>query len=233
MIASVPVELPSVWTPADFPDEDAWSIALSHADRQALIDYGRGGSQQDLGRHFAPAATRWAAMLQQGPGFLRLRDFPIQDLAESEIEHAYLGLGSLLGQPVGQDRHGNLITHIRDERGEHGPDVRKYRTNLRQDFHSDGSDLVGLLCLHPAKNRWRIENCQCPRGLQRDAAPRPAPGRSDVSAHAVEPQRRTARGGTRILRIGADHRDRRHPTAVLHCLVHPRLPTARGRTSTV
>ena len=151
MIASVPVQSSSVWMPADFPDEHAWSFALSSADRQALIDYGRGALQQDLAGHFAAAAPRWTAMLQQGQGFVRLRDFPIEDLTEAQIEHAYLGLGSLLGQPVGQDRHANLITHIRDERGAHGPGVRKYRTNLRQDFHSDGSDLVGLLCLHPAK----------------------------------------------------------------------------------
>ncbi|BBY99221.1 hypothetical protein MFAL_26880 [Mycolicibacterium fallax] len=30
--------------------------------------------------------------------------------------------------------------------------MRKYRTNQRQDFHSDGSDLVSLLCLHPARS---------------------------------------------------------------------------------
>ncbi len=30
------------------------------------------------------------------------------------------------------------------------PSVRFYRTNARQDFHTDGADLVGLLCLHRA-----------------------------------------------------------------------------------
>lgn len=29
--------------------------------------------------------------------------------------------------------------------------MRKYRTNLRQDFHSEGSGLVGLPCLHLAR----------------------------------------------------------------------------------
>ena len=77
MIASVPVQSSSVWMPADFPDEHAWSFALSSADRQALIDYGRGALQQDLAGHFAAAAPRWTAMLQQGQGFVRLRDFPI------------------------------------------------------------------------------------------------------------------------------------------------------------
>lgn len=82
---------------------------------------------------------------------MRLRGFPIGELTDTQTEHAYLGLGELLGRPVGQDRHASVLTHIRDERIPAELGVRKYRTNLRQDFHSDGSDLVGLLCLHPAK----------------------------------------------------------------------------------
>ncbi len=31
------------------------------------------------------------------------------------------------------------------------PSIRFYRTNHRQDFHTDGADIVGLLCLAKAK----------------------------------------------------------------------------------
>ncbi|TDZ92209.1 Taurine catabolism dioxygenase TauD, TfdA family [Mycobacteroides salmoniphilum] len=141
---------PSVWTVRDFPDESAWSFSLAEADREVLVAYGR-GDIDDLSAHFAAAAARWIELLHHGPGFVRLRGFPIEELTETQTERAYRGLGQLLGRPVGQDRHANLITHIRDERIVAEPGVRKYRTNLRQDFHSDGSDLVGLLCLRPAK----------------------------------------------------------------------------------
>ncbi len=152
MRSAVSADLPSVWTSADIPDEAAWSFDLSGDDRQALISYGRGGaSQADLVRQFGGAVARWLDLLNNGPGFLRLRNFPIESLVGPEIEHAYLGLGTLLGRPVGQDRDANVVTHIRDEGLRPGPGVRRYRTNRRQDFHSDGSDLVGLLCLHPAK----------------------------------------------------------------------------------
>ncbi len=141
---------PSVWTVRDFPDESVWSFDFSAADRQALVDYGRGGEMPFLAEHFSESAPRWAELLRSGPGFVRLRGFPIDALSEDQTERAYLGLGRLVGDPVGQDRDANVITHIRDERLPASPGVRKYRTNLRQDFHSDGSDLVGLLCLHPA-----------------------------------------------------------------------------------
>ncbi|KQH76907.1 hypothetical protein AO501_34360 [Mycobacterium gordonae] len=142
---------PSVWTPRDFPQEELWSFDLSDDDRQALIAYGRGGEMGDLAEYFRPAVQPWAELLTHGPGFVRVRRFPIDALTEAQTERAYLGLGRLLGEPVGQDRDANVITHIRDERLPAAPGVRKYRTNLRQDFHSDGSDIVGLLCLHPAK----------------------------------------------------------------------------------
>jgi hypothetical protein len=151
MRSPVAVDAPSVWSPHDFPDEASWSFDLSPDDQHAVIAYAQGGDGADLGRHFRAAAQRWGDLLTHGPGFVRLRRFPIEALTEAEIEYAYLGLGALLGQPVGQDRDANLITHIRDERVKSAPGVRKYRTNQRQDFHSDGSDLVGLLCLRPAK----------------------------------------------------------------------------------
>lgn len=150
MRSAVATQAPSVWTPRDFPDEALWSFELSPADRQALIVYGRGGENGSLTAHFKRAARDWAELLIDGPGFVRLRHFPIDALTEAQTERAYLGLGRLLGDPVGQDRDANVLTHIRDERLPADSGARKYRTNLRQDFHSDGSDLVGLLCLHPA-----------------------------------------------------------------------------------
>ena len=74
-------------------------------------------------------------------------------LADDEIELAYVGLGLHLGQPVTQNVAGELLTHIRDERlPESGPQVRLYRTRERQDFHTDGADIIGLLCVHSAKS---------------------------------------------------------------------------------
>ena len=132
---------------------DALVVRPLPSDRNTLIAYARGElDANSLAGHFAGAVGQWSELLTHGPGFVRVRLFPVDSLTELQTQRAYLGLGSLLGRPVGQDRDANVITHIRDERLATVPGVRKYRTNLRQDFHSDGSDLVGLLCLHPASS---------------------------------------------------------------------------------
>ena len=97
----------------------------------------------------AADVAAWSDELADGRGFLLVRGLPVDELDEHEVELAYLGLGLHLGSPVGQNRDADLLTHIRDERLPDGtPGVRRYRTRLRQDFHTDGADVVGLLCLH-------------------------------------------------------------------------------------
>jgi len=94
----------------------------------------------------------WTDSLTNGRGFVLLRDFPVDELSPDETEVAYTGLGLQLGTPVSQDAYGSLLGHVRDERiPRDSPALRLYRTNQRQDFHTDGADLVGLLCLHRAK----------------------------------------------------------------------------------
>ncbi len=45
----------------------------------------------------------WSTMLESGLGFLLLRGFPIDVLSDAEVELAYVGLGTHLGRPVGQN----------------------------------------------------------------------------------------------------------------------------------
>lgn len=63
-----------------------------------------------------------------------------------------MGLGAHLGYPVSQNSRGHILGHVKDlgEDPTKTERVRIYRTNARQYFHTDGSDLVGLLCIAKA-----------------------------------------------------------------------------------
>jgi hypothetical protein len=153
---------PAVWRAADVADPAAWTFELTDVHRAELVAAARAAIESgvafaDLGPSTFPLPTlaaevaRWAVALAEGRGFQLVRGFPVDELTAEGAAMAYLGLGSHLGVPVGQNKAGEILTHIRDERLPDGtPNVRRYRTRLRQDFHTDGADIVGLLCLHRA-----------------------------------------------------------------------------------
>ncbi len=152
-----------MWRSSDLSPTD-WSIALTNEQRDEIATAARAARSAGI----APSAlalaefslstmedaiTEWSRLLSDGRAFVLLRRFPIDQLADDEIELAYVGLGLHLGKPVTQNAAGELLTHIRDERlPESGPQVRLYRTRERQDFHTDGADIIGLLCVHSAKS---------------------------------------------------------------------------------
>jgi hypothetical protein len=152
----------AVWRPADIADASEWTIELTDDERDEIVAateraLAAGKTVEALKLDdfelptLAPQAVEWSEMLNAGRGFLLLRRFPCDRLDERAIEVAYVGLGLHFGTPVGQDAQAALLGHVRDEGAiRTDPSVRMYRTRVRQDFHTDGSDLVGLLCLQRA-----------------------------------------------------------------------------------
>jgi hypothetical protein len=159
-----PVVSPAVWTAADVADAARWTVDLTGDQRDEIVAAAeRAAAAGHTAETLAPGdvplpgldtpARVWADALGRGRGFLLLRSFPVDRLSPIATELAYVGLGHLLGTPVSQDAHGSRLGHVRDERVvRDSPAIRLYRTNQRQDFHTDGADLVGLLCLHGAKS---------------------------------------------------------------------------------
>lgn len=88
-----------------------------------------------------------------GKGFILMKGFPAQEWSVDKSATAYIGLGTYFGYFVSQNGKGHILGHVKDL----GDDptqihrVRIYRTNARQFFHCDTSDIVGLLCIHRAK----------------------------------------------------------------------------------
>jgi hypothetical protein len=85
-------------------------------------------------------------------GFVLLRGLPVHSrFTESEAINIYRAIGLSLGVPVSQNSRGEVLGHLRDL-GEPGAFERRYATNAAQAFHTDDTDLVGLLCLRPARS---------------------------------------------------------------------------------
>jgi len=159
-----PQHTAAAWRSSDIASTSEWLVLLDDAERDEIVTAARSAASVGLTTATLTQSTfeipvisrrlrEWAEMLRSGLGFVLLRGFPIEQLDDAERELAYVGLGLHLGTPVGQNAAGDILTHIRDERlDESGPEVRLYRTNKRQDFHTDGADVIGLLCLHGARS---------------------------------------------------------------------------------
>lgn len=100
----------------------------------------------------APRLRRLLDELLTGRGFLLLRRLPVERWSRRKVATAYFGLGAHLGNARSQNAQGHVLGHVRDlGQSSADPNVRIYQTRERQGYHTDSSDLVGLLCLQTAK----------------------------------------------------------------------------------
>jgi Taurine catabolism dioxygenase TauD, TfdA family len=104
--------------------------------------------------------------LERGTGIMKLRGFPVERYDEDDLRKIYFGLGTHLGTPVFQNRSGELMRAIRDEGAHVGRTYGETRdpkgttflssyartlTNGGLRFHTDRTDVVGLLCVRQAR----------------------------------------------------------------------------------
>ncbi|MCJ1336311.1 hypothetical protein MMC09_001587 [Bachmanniomyces sp. S44760] len=102
---------------------------------------------------FSSRLTSIRAELLNGKGFILFKGFPVERWGNHKSAVAYMGLGTYLGYFVSQNGKGHVLGHVKDlgEDSKQIDKVRIYRTNARQFFHADDSDLVGLLCIARAE----------------------------------------------------------------------------------
>lgn len=110
--------------------------------------------------------------LENGVGIMKLRGFPVDRYDENDLRRIYFGLGTHLGTPVFQNRSGELMRAIRDEGAHVGrtygqitmggqtedqkgttflSSYARTLTNGGLRFHTDRTDVVGLLCVRQAR----------------------------------------------------------------------------------
>lgn len=158
-----PLSGPAVWKGPDFDHDSSWLHALTPACIDAIDgalaalkatgrrypDFGRGDFP--LGA-FGEGLARHAEELENGRGFLLLRGLPVRRYSDEELYTLYYGIGLHLGTPVRQNPKGELLGEVMAVGDPLNKHTRVYQTNLYLPYHSDPSDVVGLLCLRRARS---------------------------------------------------------------------------------
>ncbi len=148
------------WTADDVSDESLWTEVLSESETKELDAALRhalaiSNDVLDISRADFPLeglASRLARIeneLINGRGFVRLRGIDRARYDQTEMEMLYWGIGMHLGTPWAQNKHGHMLGDVTDQgRAADDPEARGNELGgIALPFHTDGSDLVGLLCL--------------------------------------------------------------------------------------
>lgn len=154
----------AAWTGAEMRSSDEWIHRLTDAEVDELeaalaAVKSKGVGLYDVTREdfplptLSPVIQGWVHDLEDGRGFLLVKGLPIDRYSESDASTIYWGIGQHMGLPVSQNAAGDLLGHVRDTgRSIADPSVRGYQTRIRLPYHTDGSDVVGLLCFRPARS---------------------------------------------------------------------------------
>lgn len=161
-IQTQPLTGPAVWKGPDIANDTAWVHHWS-ADALVVLDQAL-AHLKGLGKSFprfdkndfpihalAAQLAAYADELENGRGFLLLRGLPIGRYTDSDIKAIYYGIGLHMGTPVCQNPRGELLGMVENVGDATQKSTRVYETNLYLPYHSDPSDVVGLLCVRKAK----------------------------------------------------------------------------------
>ncbi len=159
-VPTSPIQTPAAWHGADMRKTGEWIVDLAPTEVEELRGAVRhaqatGKAMGEMARADFPLPAlgarvrEWSQLVHHGRGFILVRGVPVKDWSTAESEMFFWCLGQHLGQPGAQNPQNDLLGHVRDQRTT--GDVRFYRTNKALAVHTDTSDIVGLLCLQPAK----------------------------------------------------------------------------------
>ena len=156
-----PYEGPAAWTGAEMREREDWIVHLGAPERAELDAAMRRSMHlaiEDIGaQDFAlptlgPRLLTLRDELVEGRGFALLRGLETEGRPIEESARLFWGIGAWLGRAVSQNAQGHVLGHIYDLAYDpRDPGVRTYQTAERQYYHADSCDIVGLMCLRPAR----------------------------------------------------------------------------------
>ena len=154
---------PTAWRGEDLRNDDSWMVHLS-SDIIDVIDAAlaevkaRGLSFPNFTKDDFPIHPlsnelgRYAEEMENGKGFLLLRGLPIDGYDSDDLDIINYGIGLHLGTPVCQNLKGDLLGKVMNVGDITKKETRVYETNLYLPYHTDVSDVFGLMCVRQGKS---------------------------------------------------------------------------------
>ena len=152
------------WRAKDVSDPSRWTVRLDDNDHRELNEaliHAKSVSHDllEIDRGSFPLPTLSAKLAEiereliDGRGFVLISRLPAERYSDDDLALLYWGIGLHLGDPWPQNKAGLLMSDVTDQGGRRGDPTSRGNEigHVGMKYHSDGSDLVGLLCLRKAK----------------------------------------------------------------------------------
>lgn len=159
-----PIVSPAAWTGREIDHTTDWMYRLGEDELAELETVGarfladdpdlRTAKAEDYPLPITSAGlARWAADMDTGRGFVLVRGLRSDLYSDGLSSAIFFVLGLHLGKPMAQNQLGDLFDHVvaTSDKTMDDPTALSSRTRDRLNFHSDSSDVVGLMCLRGAK----------------------------------------------------------------------------------
>ena len=159
-----PVSGPFVWRGPEMAERTDWIRPLAPAEVAELeaavaqldatgIDIAEIGPRDLAAPRLGPLVEQIKRAVLKEAGFILVRGVPVERWSVRRCAIAYFGLRTMIGEPVSQNAKGHVLGHVKDIGADYAkPTSRGYQTAARLPYHTDSSDVVGLLCLKPSKS---------------------------------------------------------------------------------
>jgi hypothetical protein len=157
------IQIPSAWLGEDMATNPGrWLRHLTAEEIAELEQAARSFLSQtkDIGGitkerfplpRFGAHLAKLKETLIHGIGFEVIRGLPVGNYTQELAATIFCGVGAHLGSARSQNAMGHILGHVRDIGADaNNPNTRIYQTAERQTFHTDSSDVVGLLCIREA-----------------------------------------------------------------------------------
>src|ERR1700733_4602545 len=153
------------WTSDDVADPRVWTVELTQSDHRELdaalaSAKSVSGNLLDIGKEHFPLdglARKLDGVAREsidGRGFTRISALDHTRYSDDDLTMLYWGIGLHLGDPWPQNAKGHVMGDVTDQ-GKRLDDPTFRGNELGQvalDYHTDGADLIGLMCLRKARS---------------------------------------------------------------------------------
>jgi hypothetical protein len=165
---------PSRWKADDLRNDESWICQLTSPELQELhraaeLLHDRRLEPKEITKSqcqssvFDSVIERARLELTFGRGIALLRGLNVDDYAPNLLKTLYFGLGVHLGNIAKQNSAGDLINSVTDVSGLGGQtdnyQASGHRGRAEMLPHTDSADIVGLLCVRPAKQGGSTTVC--------------------------------------------------------------------------